>query len=387
MDLFQGLKTTECTICLFPLVDEEGEEGPPPAEEPIKNHSPAKKRVKRRTQRLSSRTSEVQVDPHDEVIDVGTTISTLSGTGIVRFAPGVQPPNLSAVPSILHSDDPSSGEKFSNIVLLPCGHLFHLVCFVQLAEYATDNLSSCPVCRTKTDINDAVKLRLQSRPTQSQRLQLLENSGVEKGQCEDEEVSVVVEESNTSRAQSTLQKRMKESTAEAEKKDVETAAEVEEQPLVVETYQAEEQKDKREEILLVKEKNVGAAEAYRALLQRNTASNRKRLATLQSRNGPLFEEQQQMEDEVKFLRKSLEGAERRMKLLAGSHTKTEWAALHNSASELKFSLDCCMAELATTLRNNEELEQKIKHIEQRIKNLLEQYSIAKKKRPRSGEVG
>ncbi|KPI83243.1 hypothetical protein ABL78_7733 [Leptomonas seymouri] len=46
-----------------------------------------------------------------------------------------------------HGDDTATHESASGVVVLPCGHLLHYPCAMQLCEYATH--PSCPVCRAK----------------------------------------------------------------------------------------------------------------------------------------------------------------------------------------------------------------------------------------------
>ncbi|CAM39381.2 conserved hypothetical protein [Leishmania braziliensis MHOM/BR/75/M2904] len=176
MLLHEALLCTECPICLQPLGCRIRPPHSRPASPPILV-TPA--RVTTDNSEATSSTSPSGSSPHSPLQLDGLTTLGEANEFRITFAPGVygidaadpwhpslatpSPASPHELSSSLdqrsfalsgaslsgsgHAADSSSVEGTTGVVVLPCGHLLHYLCAMQLCEYATH--PSCPVCRLK----------------------------------------------------------------------------------------------------------------------------------------------------------------------------------------------------------------------------------------------
>lgn len=175
---------TECPICLQPL----NYRLQPPPSRPASPSSSGTSAVAAPGSGTTSSTSASRHSPHSPLQLSGSNASGGAGEFCITFAPGVygsdatdpwhpslavlspvsphEAPSLSGQRSFAHREpcppssggganlsnsghtaDSSSDEGAAGVVVLPCGHLLHYLCAMQLCEYAIH--PSCPVCRLK----------------------------------------------------------------------------------------------------------------------------------------------------------------------------------------------------------------------------------------------
>lgn len=310
MNVVESLLSTDCIICLSPLIS------------------------------------------RDEISNIseGRT-STASDSGVVRYAPGVR--------EQMTPDDEE--EAFANVAVLPCGHLFHFLCFTQFSEYRTT--ACCPVCRAPASSEDAVRLRLRPCPKQlgkrlpspksTEELSSFDECSAEKvrdlGSCED---------SSGRKALCRTFKRDRAADEDAETSEAQHSAESPIPGL-----------SGSDDVVLVKENRIGPSEAYRDLLRRTTLQTTARLSSLRSRKKPLTSKYQQLEEEVLQLRASVEAAERRMSLLQGNSSQDHLKELRKMSQELKFSLDSTTSEVAAVMRETSALSDSTEKYSARVKEM------------------
>ncbi|GET89479.1 hypothetical protein, conserved [Leishmania tarentolae] len=184
MLLHEALLHTECPICLQPL----DYRLRPPHGHPASPPSSTTSAVASTGSGVCSSTTVSTHSPHSPMQLSGSNASGGAGEFCITFAAGVygsdstdpwhpslvvpSPASPHEAPSPLdqrrfvhselcplisggganltgstHTADSSSDEGAAGVVVLPCGHLLHYLCAMQLCEYATH--PSCPVCRLK----------------------------------------------------------------------------------------------------------------------------------------------------------------------------------------------------------------------------------------------
>lgn len=338
MNIVDSLKSADCAICLLPLHEpengntaEEGVNGLVLWEGRRAGHSSSSSSgYSRSSSSIAEGSSLSDSDMEEEDTTENRIVVVRDGAAEPRPA--------------------EDGESDSGIVVLPCGHLFHYVCFAQLAEYAMTHdkeKCACPVCRAKVSPDDAIPLRWRPRPTHQRSI------GVKS--CRDEDHTIA-------RRNAVPSTRSHHRKLSGESTEVVAQVETGTGPKTVDLEGGE--------IVLVKENQVPAAEAYRAFVQRNTAATSERLRSLRSRTQPLSGKHQQMEQEVIHLRCALDAEERRMKALRGStNTGCDWKELRRLSQELKFSLDTCTAEMAAVMREIAMLDTQAERYTEKIEDL------------------
>ncbi|CAG9576438.1 conserved hypothetical protein [Leishmania major strain Friedlin] len=184
MLLHEALVHTECPICLQPL---DYRLRPPPSR-PASPPSFGTSTVAATGSETTSSTTASGHSPRSPLQLSGSNASGRAGEFCITFAPGVygsdatdpwrpslavlspasphEAPSPSGQHIVAHSElcspfsgrgadlsgsghtaNSSSDEGAAGVVVLPCGHLLHYLCAMQLCEYAIH--PSCPVCRLK----------------------------------------------------------------------------------------------------------------------------------------------------------------------------------------------------------------------------------------------
>ncbi|KAK7194382.1 Ring finger domain/Zinc finger, C3HC4 type (RING finger) containing protein [Novymonas esmeraldas] len=167
--LHEALVHTECPICLQPLGN--SIEATPPTQDTSPSstsHTPhAPPPPLRSVADAAGRTGEFHILVAPNVYgtdDDDPWLPTLAATSAET-----RPTRTSAAVAAASAGSSGSGssEAADVVVVLPCGHLLHLLCAMQLCEYAQH--PSCPVCRLKLSSSaDVVHFSPRSRPQVAQ---------------------------------------------------------------------------------------------------------------------------------------------------------------------------------------------------------------------------
>lgn len=459
MDIFEGLRTTDCLICLEPLVEvpatgdavqesvvsrREEAHGVRPSVS-SSSASLASSRPRRHGARARGDSEEAERSPPSPLL--GTSEETPFSDSAVYLpssstSPLSQEDGTSRPPPPRHEherqpivvflcgengteeeeddlNDASSlgghhssthipsrqrpttalSRVLSNVVVLPCGHLFHHFCFLQLIEYGNSiSGCQCPVCRLPVPDPSVDAVRLQFRPRPHGAVPAASGASVPStalpvGVAESEppcdtaakgpsrrrerKVTMTGDEPHASKVEreGKAVKRTREASCEAEEDEEEeerkkgslSPSEVRQKDRSTEAFTPPPSfsvvspvpLEERQEVELVKEVYIPPAQAYCALLDRLSTSAEERLERLRSRSAPLSARREQLKEEVEELRYSAETAKRRVELIKGTATTEKWGELVKVTQELKYMVDCCTAELAVASREGQSLDRQI----------------------------
>ncbi|ORC87560.1 uncharacterized protein TM35_000211660 [Trypanosoma theileri] len=335
--LFDTLRVAECSICLQTLLP--GSSGscgsPSPRNTPQKNKpiSSQGSTHSRRDVEGTEREREREREEEEEEFRI-------------TFAPGVPRLNdgnelgidsitrtfLSAVEEYRKKEKRSHGlspgdldESHVNmgnegIVVLPCGHMLHFPCAVQLYEYKND--AKCPICRQPLKgVSDFLLFSPSQRPS------LSHNNNNNNNNNNDNYDNNNNNNNNNNGSG-----------------------------------------DSGDDVQFTGERRVAAVDAYSYRLHRETLELKRRRRNLRGREGELTSSKEQLEEQCRVLQKSAGESRRRYEVLTnqGSVGIERLAQLQSVARETHTSLNLLTKELAKLTRELVMLDRQVEKYRQRL---------------------
>ncbi|RNF27375.1 uncharacterized protein Tco025E_00374 [Trypanosoma conorhini] len=316
MLLLYAMRHAECSICLQTLIfSADGSPSPSCGGSPAKQ-LPSPPRVSPAPRPAEARAGEggfqitfapgvSQTDPADEVLTFITALDAYQRTAKKGGGSGSSDADRGFL---------SCGAE-QGIVVLPCGHLLHFICAIQLHEYSKS--PACPICRQALKgPEDYVLFLPRPRPTL-----------VERGTAADVEANTCG--SNRS------------------------------------------EEGGADDVLFAGERCVAPAEAYRCHLQREAEELGRRRRNLRSREHFLTSSRDQLEEQCISLEQSASDARRRYDVLTrqGAVGLDRLRELRDVALKTHTSMEQLTSELAGLLRQQRNLDQQLEKCSQKLQRM------------------
>ncbi|KAF5222375.1 hypothetical protein ECC02_004656 [Trypanosoma cruzi] len=316
MFLFDAMRHAECSICLQTLLPGTGSSASPSNGVSPEKKLPSPPRVSPAPQlgEVSSREEEFRitfapgVSRQDTTDDFMTFINALD---MYRRAAKKHGSRHRTSREVGCGVTPCGADH--GIVVLPCGHLLHFLCAIQLHEYS--NHPTCPICREAIKSpEDCVLFLPLSRPTVFQR-----------GMAVDGEVNAC---------------------------DISRTDE-----------------DGGDNVQFTGEGSVAPADVYRRHIQHELEELKRRRRNLRSREHFLTNSRDQLEEQCISLEQSASDARRRYDVLTrqGTVGLDRLKELRDVALKTHTSMDQLTLELARLLRQQRDLDQQLEKYSQRLK--------------------
>ncbi|RNF01131.1 hypothetical protein TraAM80_07183 [Trypanosoma rangeli] len=315
MFLLDAMRHAECSICLQTLSLSAG--GSP---SPSNGGSPAKKLPSPPRASPVPRHAESRLDEGEFQITFAPGVSrSHTADDVMTFITALDAYHRAVKKGSRHSraSRDAGGGLLScgaeqGIVVLPCGHLLHFLCAIQLHEYS--NSPTCPICRQalkKTE--DYVLFVPRPRPTLTERSMAVDGEG---NTCE----------SNRS------------------------------------------EEGGGDEVQFAGERCVAPSEAYRSHIQREADELRRRRRNLRSREHFLTSSRDQLEEQCISLEQSASDARRRYDVLTrqGTVGLDRLKELRDVVLKTHTSMEQLTLQLASLLRQQRDVDQQLEKYSQRL---------------------
>ncbi|PWU99781.1 hypothetical protein TcG_03122 [Trypanosoma cruzi] len=316
MFLFDAMRHAECSICLQALLPGTGSSASPSNGVSPEKKLPSPPRVSPAPQlgEVSSGEEEFRITFAPGVSRQGTTddfMTFINALDMYHRAAKKHGSRHRTSREVGCGVTPCGADH--GIVVLPCGHLLHFLCAIQLHEYS--NHPTCPICREAIKSpEDCVLFLPLSRPTVFQR-----------GMAVDGEVNAC---------------------------DISRTDE-----------------DGGENVQFTGEGSVAPADVYRRHIQHELDELKRRRRNLRSREHFLTNSRDQLEEQCISLEQSASDARRRYDVLTrqGTVGLDRLKELRDVALKTHTSMEQLTLELARLLRQQRDLDQQLEKYSQRLK--------------------